>query len=650
MRMRDGFAQVGETIDYNFIVINTGNVTISNITISDPLPGIVLSGNPINLNPGQSDTSTFTATYTLIQADLDANQVTNQAIATGQDVNNVTVTDDSDNNSSLEDDPTVVTFDFDICNPDAGSPDNDGDGIPDICDLDDDNDGILDADEGFTPSVNVTSFTNLDASVLPSTGTNGATSGSLGIIENCDGPFQTNFDIASTVGGVPNIFFFRNNNSILISYSGTSGSSEITYTFSEEVNVRLDLAGNDAFESITFITPYDVITPGSGSTIESTNPVVWNNGNNGDFTEFQFNNVTSITLGIEGNNLTQQQRIFISDFMGNAICQDTNLNGVYDHVEFDSDSDGCSDANEAYANTNADGGDGGAFGLGTPTLANGGVNANGLVIIADINVSGDAYTNTVPTTTLGRNTFQQGVTLSITQDPSSQTITETNSVTFSAIAEVNRLITQPSTLVTDVDYQWQVSTNGGGTFTDISGESGTVASGTEVSLTLTNVTAGADGNRYRMVASSQANICDVATSSAVTLNVIAADATIALIKTGVFNDVNGDGFAQIGETITYSFEVTNTGNLAVTNITLSDPLPGIVLSGGIISLNPGQSDNNTFTGTYTLTQADIDNGSVSNQATVTGDSPAGTNDVSDLSDNNSNLENDPTTTTFGQNP
>ena len=126
--------------------------------------------------------------------------------------------------------------------------------------------------------------------------------------------------------------------------------------------------------------------------------------------------------------------------------------------------------------------------------------------------------------------------------------------------------------------------------------------------------------------------------------------SIALIKTGVFKDENEDGFAQVGETIDYTFTVTNTGNVTVSNITISDPLPGITLSGGSIDLDPGAFDDSTLTATYTLTQADIDNGGVSNQATATGDSPTGTDDVSDTSDDNSNTGDDTTTTTFGQNP
>jgi len=116
---------------------------------------------------------------------------------------------------------------------------------------------------------------------------------------------------------------------------------------------------------------------------------------------------------------------------------------------------------------------------------------------------------------------------------------------------------------------------------------------------------------------------------------------IALVKTAVFNDENNNKNAEAGETITYSFLVTNTGNVRLTNVVINDPLPGIVMTGGPISLSPGESDNISFKGIYALKQSDINTGKVSNQAFVTAKNPLGVT-VSDASDDNDNSGNNPT--------
>jgi gliding motility-associated-like protein len=117
--------------------------------------------------------------------------------------------------------------------------------------------------------------------------------------------------------------------------------------------------------------------------------------------------------------------------------------------------------------------------------------------------------------------------------------------------------------------------------------------------------------------------------------------TIALVKTVEFIDEDNDGNAREGETLAYKFTVTNTGSQPLTNITITDPLVGLVISGGPISLGVGESDSSTFTAQYSLTQPDINRGNVTNQATVSGTSPE-LIVVTDLSDNSNNAENDPT--------
>jgi gliding motility-associated-like protein len=139
-------------------------------------------------------------------------------------------------------------------------------------------------------------------------------------------------------------------------------------------------------------------------------------------------------------------------------------------------------------------------------------------------------------------------------------------------------------------------------------------------------------------------VCEKANSSncsTATLNVFVEVPAISVIKTAVFNDENKSGFANAGETITYKFTVTNTGNVPLVGITINDPLPGVLVSGQAINLGVNESNETNFTAVYKITQEDINRGSVSNQATVKGSSVRGVV-VEDQSDDASNSGDSPT--------
>ena len=96
---------------------------------------------------------------------------------------------------------------------------------------------------------------------------------------------------------------------------------------------------------------------------------------------------------------------------------------------------------------------------------------------------------------------------------------------------------------------------------------------------------------------------------------------LALDKSAALTDTNGSGLADEGETIVYTFDVTNTGNVTLQDVTIDDPRVSAVTPAPV-TLVPGQSQ--TFTASaYTVTQADIRTGSVDNTALATATSPTG---------------------------
>ena len=99
-----------------------------------------------------------------------------------------------------------------------------------------------------------------------------------------------------------------------------------------------------------------------------------------------------------------------------------------------------------------------------------------------------------------------------------------------------------------------------------------------------------------------------------------------------WNDINGNDLPDAGETIDYNFKVTNTGNVTLSDVVVTDDMATVANNGalsddagdGVGTLKPG--DMEIATGQYILTQADINNGQKDNTASVTGDCPDGTVD------------------------
>jgi uncharacterized repeat protein (TIGR01451 family) len=96
---------------------------------------------------------------------------------------------------------------------------------------------------------------------------------------------------------------------------------------------------------------------------------------------------------------------------------------------------------------------------------------------------------------------------------------------------------------------------------------------------------------------------------------------IALVKNaGTPVDANGNGLTDAGDTIQYTFDVTNTGQVALSAITVDDPKVGSVTCPQT-SLAVGATETCSATAAYTITPADVTAGAVNNTATASGTTP-----------------------------
>ena len=118
--------QVGDVATYNITVQNTGNVSLTNVSLNDQLSGV--SGQILTLDSGPTfqsaskgtavggllvgEIATYTATFTINQAAVDYGWFNNAITGSARDPANTLITDQSDegNPSNGFDDPTPVVI------------------------------------------------------------------------------------------------------------------------------------------------------------------------------------------------------------------------------------------------------------------------------------------------------------------------------------------------------------------------------------------------------------------------------------------------------------------------------------------------------------------------------------------------------------
>jgi uncharacterized repeat protein (TIGR01451 family) len=211
----------------------------------------------------------------------------------------------------------------------------------------------------------------------------------------------------------------------------------------------------------------------------------------------------------------------------------------------------------------------------------------------------------------------------------------------------------------------------------LSGGSTTLAPGATASFTATYVVGQADidagglsntatveavygGTAYTDVTHNAADADGTVTNlGSPTTNLVAPSPSIEGVKTVSVTTDTGVSGLSVGDTLTYTIAMTNTGNVTLTGVDVqSDTLSrgtgnsltavssftdANFTTNGSTTLAPGASVS--YTGTYLVTQADIDDGGLSNTATVVGTPPSGpvvTNVTDNGNDTDGNTSNDAT--------
>ncbi|BDS15612.1 DUF4347 domain-containing protein [Aureispira anguillae] len=253
----------------------------------------------------------------------------------------------------------------------SNSTDTDGDGINNTIDIDDDNDGILDYEElscdygasdntAQTNTANAQSvsgsFTNGLASAnytIDFVGVNAAFSATSVITGNngvhyllndndADGNFSENISLTTTANSVLD----------LVSYGAQANTNPVTASSRDNDAQTITLTWNPTVNA-TVYDPDNQLDVADGSTITTGTTITQVADQlNGLATwriDFKVNHANLFTLSVAHNHNTNNA-IGLESYGINAIVcynNDTDNDNVYNHLDLDSDADGCSDGVEA---------------------------------------------------------------------------------------------------------------------------------------------------------------------------------------------------------------------------------------------------------------------------------------------------------------
>lgn len=671
---------LGDIITYEFVTTNTGDVTLSDVSVSDQLEGIseVTYGDwPTEdgvLAPGESVTAS--ATYELTQADIDAGEVLNLATATGTTPSGEDVTDEDNENIDVPFAPSIslgkigalaegsegaagdtVNYTFEIAN--SGNVTLDG------IELTDELEGLSDITYGewpseefvLAPGESVTATAeyqltqaDVDAGLVDNTASVTGTPPSGDPVEDTD-------DETVDVPGTANIELLKDVASDPVNTAG----EEITYTFEVTNTGTLtlsDVSITDLLEDVSDIAYGDwpaeegVLAPGESVTATATYSLTQADVDAGEVTnhaittgvpptdhpsdpddpqdddeiivvvpsspEISLDKTGTLTEGSQGQPGDLIDYTFVATNTGNVTLTDI---GISDELEGLTDIVFGDWPGEEFVLAPGDSVTATAqYAIGQADLNAGSVDNEATVIGTP--PTGDPVTD---------------------QDEDNEVLPQLPSI---AVTKDGSLPEDAEGVAGDpVTYEFTVTNDGNVTLTEVflsdeleglsditygdwpHEDAGVLAPGDSVSATATydltqsDVDTGQVDNTVTAEGTAPSgDFVDDVDDHTVTVN---HNPVLSLIKFGALEE-DAEGVA--GDTVNYDFTIINNGNVTLTDVALADELEGLSeITFGEWPADAGvlaPSESVTASATYELTQADVDAGQVDNTALATGTSPA----------------------------
>jgi uncharacterized repeat protein (TIGR01451 family) len=634
------YSAAGTPVIYSYKVSNTGNVTLNPVTVTDPMTGLSAITCPnSSLTPGASETCT--ATYTTTQADVDAGTLTNTGTATGTPPSgpNVTATSSltipasqapaitvkkSSTTSSYSAAGTPIAYSYKVSNTGnvTLNPVTVTDPMTGLSAITCPNSSLTPGASETCTATYTTTQADVDAGTLTNTGTATGTPPS--------GPNVTaTSSLTIPAAQAPAITVKKS--STTSSYSAAGTPIAYSYKVTNTGNVTLTSVGvTDPMTGLSAITcPNSSLTPGASETCTATYTTTQADVDAGALT----NTGTATGTSPAGTKVTATSSLTIpaTQTPGVSLLKSASASSF---------SAAGTPVTYSYKVTNT----------GNVTLTSVGVTdpMTGLSAITCPSTTlapGASETCTATYTTTQADVDRGAITNTGTAtgtSPAGTKVTATSSVTVPGPTASPKItlvksanITSFSGAGTPVTYSYKVTNSGNVTLTSvgvtdpmaglsaITCPSSSLAPGASETCTATYTTTQADVDRGAITNTGTATGTSptgtkVTATSSVTVPGPTASPKITLVKSA-----NISSFSGAGTAVTYSYKVTNTGNVTLTSVGVTDPMTGLsAITCPSTTLAPGASE--TCTATYTTTQADVDRGAITNTGTATGTSPTGT--------------------------